>query len=225
MLEILAGGRLATKTIPEIAEKTIETDARTLENSEVGDMTKLSLVLDHDIKCWMLESSSMLFKGQVMSVPRGKFRTRDQKLVDVLVKLVDECGLYHFGLLGCSSSPNGRVLGITGNPDFGAIGVDCAGPVAIGTAVNRHSTRGDRGWRSDLHGCRGVLSGLRENGEVSRVAGTICRSGEGGPGGRGIGETTHVGRKGETRGRQKRAAMGGEGDGEPTIVAGIYGVP
>jgi hypothetical protein len=28
-----------------------ETDARTFENSDVGDMTKLSLVLDHDIRC------------------------------------------------------------------------------------------------------------------------------------------------------------------------------
>lgn len=27
------------------------TDARTFENSDVGDMTKLSLVLDHDIRC------------------------------------------------------------------------------------------------------------------------------------------------------------------------------
>jgi hypothetical protein len=27
------------------------TNARTFENSDVGDMTKLSLVLDHDIKC------------------------------------------------------------------------------------------------------------------------------------------------------------------------------
>jgi hypothetical protein len=29
----------------------METDARTFENSEVGDMTKLSLLLDQDIKC------------------------------------------------------------------------------------------------------------------------------------------------------------------------------
>lgn len=28
-----------------------ETDARTLENSDVGDMTKLSFVLDQDIRC------------------------------------------------------------------------------------------------------------------------------------------------------------------------------
>lgn len=30
------------------------THARTFENSDDGDMTKLSLVLDHEIKCWML---------------------------------------------------------------------------------------------------------------------------------------------------------------------------
>lgn len=27
---------------------------RTLENSLEGDMTKLSLLLDHEIRCWML---------------------------------------------------------------------------------------------------------------------------------------------------------------------------
>lgn len=32
----------------------------TFEKSAVGDMTKLSEVGVHDIKCWMLESSSML---------------------------------------------------------------------------------------------------------------------------------------------------------------------
>jgi hypothetical protein len=54
VLEILAIGRLAT---PHLVGKVnaimggMETDARTLENSEVGDMTKLSLLLDQDIKC------------------------------------------------------------------------------------------------------------------------------------------------------------------------------
>lgn len=36
--------------------------ARTFENSEDGDMTKLSFVLDHEIKCCMLWSSNMLFQ-------------------------------------------------------------------------------------------------------------------------------------------------------------------
>ena len=35
---------------------------RTLEKSAEGDMTKLSALEDHDIRCWMLESSSMLFR-------------------------------------------------------------------------------------------------------------------------------------------------------------------
>lgn len=38
--------------------------ASTLENSVEGDMTKLSLVLDHEIKCCILWSSSMLHKSQ-----------------------------------------------------------------------------------------------------------------------------------------------------------------
>ena len=33
---------------------------RTFENSLEGDMTKLSFVLDQEIRCWMLWSSSML---------------------------------------------------------------------------------------------------------------------------------------------------------------------
>ena len=33
---------------------TSKTYARTFENSEDGDMTKLSLVLDQEIRCWMV---------------------------------------------------------------------------------------------------------------------------------------------------------------------------
>jgi hypothetical protein len=33
---------------------------KTLENSLEGDMTKLSLVADHEMRCWMPWSSSML---------------------------------------------------------------------------------------------------------------------------------------------------------------------
>jgi hypothetical protein len=39
--------------------------ARTLENSVEGDITKLSLVLDQEIKCCILWSSSMLHKRSV----------------------------------------------------------------------------------------------------------------------------------------------------------------
>lgn len=63
VLEILAIGRLATPHLVGKANAIVggmETDARTLENSEVGDMTKLSLLLDQDIKCWIPESSSIL---------------------------------------------------------------------------------------------------------------------------------------------------------------------
>ena len=34
----------------------------TLEKSAEGDITKLSALADHDIKCWILGSSSMLLR-------------------------------------------------------------------------------------------------------------------------------------------------------------------
>lgn len=40
------------------------TYAKTFENSEDGDMTKLSFVLAHDIRCCMLGSSNMLRSSQ-----------------------------------------------------------------------------------------------------------------------------------------------------------------
>lgn len=39
-------------------------EARTRENSVEGDMTKLSLPLDHEMRCWMERSSSMLELSQ-----------------------------------------------------------------------------------------------------------------------------------------------------------------
>lgn len=36
---------------------------KTFEKSAEGDMTKLSALADHDIKCWMLESSSILLQA------------------------------------------------------------------------------------------------------------------------------------------------------------------
>jgi hypothetical protein len=39
------------------------TYARTLENSDVGDITKLSFVFDQEMRCWMPGSSNMLFGG------------------------------------------------------------------------------------------------------------------------------------------------------------------
>jgi hypothetical protein len=43
---------------------TSKTYARTFENSEDGDMTKLSLVLDQEMRCWMVWSSNILQYGQ-----------------------------------------------------------------------------------------------------------------------------------------------------------------
>lgn len=83
-------------------------------------------------------------ESQVMLVtPEANFAIATKPSSNVLVKLVDKCGLYHFGLLGCCSSPHGRVLGITRDADFRAIGVNCASAVAIGTAMDRNTTRGD----------------------------------------------------------------------------------
>lgn len=62
VLEILAGVMISDCLETSEAQDRRRTNARTLENSEVGDMTKLSLVLDQDIRCWMLWSSSMLVR-------------------------------------------------------------------------------------------------------------------------------------------------------------------
>lgn len=50
------------------------TYANTLENSEVGDMTKLSFEVDHEIRCWILWSSSILRQPalSIMSVNLGE---------------------------------------------------------------------------------------------------------------------------------------------------------
>jgi hypothetical protein len=49
----------------EFIGKEDSTHARTLENSDVGDMTKLSFVPDQEMRCWMLGSSSILFSKNV----------------------------------------------------------------------------------------------------------------------------------------------------------------
>lgn len=160
----------------------IETDARTLENSEVGDITKLSLVLDQEMRCWMLLSSSIL---------RQKLVTGDTTTLGpesaVLVKLMNESSLYHFRLLGCSSSPNRWVWGITGVPDLSTVGTHCA-PVAVGATVDSHPRRG-RGGRGDLH-FGGMMNGGRKDRDVSCFARSICRPER--ISGGWIGETTHV---------------------------------
>lgn len=59
MLKVLASGGVSNEQA-ESGEMVIGTDASTLENSEVGDITKLSLVLDQEMRCWMVLSSSIL---------------------------------------------------------------------------------------------------------------------------------------------------------------------
>lgn len=58
-----------------------------------------------------------------------------------LVELVNESSLYHFWLLRCSCGTNSLVGRIARVSSFRAIGVDCAAPVTIGTAVNRRAPR------------------------------------------------------------------------------------
>jgi len=38
--------------------------AKTFENSDDGDITKLSFELDHEMRCWILWSSSILLQCQ-----------------------------------------------------------------------------------------------------------------------------------------------------------------
>jgi hypothetical protein len=49
-MEMLAEGGIPWRA----ARLDPRTYASTFENSEVGDITKLSFELDHEIKCWML---------------------------------------------------------------------------------------------------------------------------------------------------------------------------
>ena len=58
----------------EFIGKEDSTHARTLENSDVGDMTKLSFVPDQEMRCWMLGSSSILFSRKCESMDKKKKR-------------------------------------------------------------------------------------------------------------------------------------------------------
>lgn len=73
MFEILTVGFGREPGWIEIWKQTEKTYARTLENSEVGDMTKLSFEFDHEIKCWIDMSSSILY------IPREKGRVSKRK--------------------------------------------------------------------------------------------------------------------------------------------------
>lgn len=71
------------------------TYARTLEKSVDGDMTKLSLLLDHEMRFCIAGSSNILHARQPTDRPWSAPVIHDL----LLVKLVNKCRLHHFGLL------------------------------------------------------------------------------------------------------------------------------
>ena len=73
-----------------------QTYERTFEKSWQGDMTKLSFELDHEMRCLIDSSSSILRSGKLNS---PVVSTPDL----VLVQLVNECGLHDLGLLRARS--------------------------------------------------------------------------------------------------------------------------
>lgn len=60
VFEVLAGISISSRISLEFLTGG-NTNERTFENSDVGDMTKLSLVLDQEIRCWIPGSSNILF--------------------------------------------------------------------------------------------------------------------------------------------------------------------
>lgn len=66
MLKVLPMNRSAASFA---ARRPRMTYARTLEKSVDGDMTKLSLLFDHEIKFWMAGSSNMLTAHQPTDRP------------------------------------------------------------------------------------------------------------------------------------------------------------
>lgn len=70
----------------------------TFENSDEGDMTKLSLVLDQEIRCCILWSSSILQQRQLTVYGSASRYT--------LIKFMNERCLDDLGLLGRSCCPS-----------------------------------------------------------------------------------------------------------------------
>lgn len=187
-------------------------------------MTKLSLVLDHEIRCWMLGSSSILSRAISKSLHQPLLSLKGLAAghgIDVLVQLVNKSGLHHLGLLSSSSSSNSLVRGcmIIHIPNFsGAIGGSnsvCACSITIRTAMDRGtSARGRRSMWSEFHRVARGRSGRRRNGggkdrKLSSLAGRICSTRESGISGRGIGEAAHLARR--NRGKEYgRGAAGVE---------------
>lgn len=81
------------------------THASTFENSEVGDMTKLSSDWDHEMRCDMFGSSSMLL---LLSATELLPQRLDLWEDASLVKLVYKSCLDNFGPLNCSSRSRRR---------------------------------------------------------------------------------------------------------------------
>lgn len=196
-------------------------------------MTKLSLVLDHEIRCWMLGSSSILSRAISKSLHQPLLSLKGLAAghgIDVLVQLVNKSGLHHLGLLSSSSSSNSLVRGcmIIHIPNFsGAIGGSnsvCACSITIGTAMDRGtSARGRRSMWSEFHRVARGRSGRRRNGggkdrKLSSLAGRICSTRESGISGRGIGEAAHLAR----RNRGKEYGRGGRRSGGFAFVFFLF---
>lgn len=91
------------------------TYASTLENSLDGDTTKLSFVFDHEMRCCILGSSSMLHRHDQSAMRRKTAEEPPREIPIVLVELMDERRLHQFGLLSRrgrgSSCPDSRASG------------------------------------------------------------------------------------------------------------------
>lgn len=140
------------------------THARTLENSDVGDMTKLSFVPDQEMRCWMPGSSSILFPK---IVSRWRQKREDQRKKHILVELVNESCLDDFWLLSCRRSANSRIRSIRRIvPSFSAIGDSSHSVVSAMRA---------RGRRGDIHR---MLTRRRKYRNVSCPAGGVWYPGK-----------------------------------------------
>jgi hypothetical protein len=120
-------------------------------------MTKLSFVLDQEIKCWMLWSSNILL---VLNQQRFySSNVCNSKVNFILVQFMDKRSLNNFGLLGRSSSPNSlgmsrMIARISGTRRaIGSRRGVCARSVTVGRAMNGMCATcdGGRRRRSDFH--------------------------------------------------------------------------
>ena len=132
-------------------------------------MTKLSFVLDHDIRCWILGSSSILQRDQ------STLAHRDRR--HVLVELMDKRRLHDFRLLRRRRGPHGLSRGVVARIGSfgGAIGGVCGGTVARAGVSGRLRAKGTGGRGRSVHGVARRLSRGREDRHVSRPVGSVRR--------------------------------------------------